>query len=88
MFTKRPLDESMSWLPYPKTKEKQTLPSHGLPSYLYARSSIIFISYDGKLEKFKLPFLIILRHWIACVAGTGSSGRKKDAQHSRFDLHV
>ena len=23
LFTNRPLDESMSWLPYPKTKEKQ-----------------------------------------------------------------
>ena len=70
LFTNRPLDESMSWLPYPKTREKQTLPSHGLPPYLYARSSIIFISYHGKLEKFKLPFLITLRHLIACVAGT------------------
>ena len=48
LFTNRPLDESMSWLPYPKTKEKQKLP------YLYARSSIIFIiSYHRKLEKFK-----------------------------------
>ena len=47
LFTNRPLDESISWLPYPKTKEKQKLP------YLYARSSIIFISYHRKLENFK-----------------------------------
>ena len=53
LFTNRPLDESTSWLPYPKTEKKNKLPTHGLPSYLYPRSSIIFISYHGKIEKFK-----------------------------------